>query len=250
MKNKNSPYQLTVPDVEKIWDRIQKIRNGNPNKDSQGKIGADYSVSKKTIGRIALKESWKEVTDRLENQDAHSRMSYLDLPALPSVPEEIADLWDYVAKAKVNNILSPESALLWGWYDSWDGKHHVVTDGVIMWDNPRLVELALKLKASNIDELPFLASNAVELPTFALSSVMTLPIGPAYQKGDEFTGGIVQLISEKGGVVCIQSKFFHFAETHKYQLCQAGDSNQIVYLTKSATTRSDPCLLAAIAVME
>lgn len=242
--------QLSEADIEQIWIRVQRIRNGNLSKDSQGKIGIDFNVSKKTISRIALKETWRDITDRLETQEERRHIDVGFIATLPSIPTSLGDLLDSLVAIKNDWCLSFDFPLSWGWYDAWDGVHGVATDGIIMWRDPRLVAFAQTLAASGVNEPPILAGGAHELPTFDLIEIMERPLMAPYKVGESFNVGITSLLTEKNEVVCVQSKFVSLAERHKCQFYQAGSERHYVYLAKAASIRSDPVLLAAIAIME
>lgn len=248
--SKRPSAQLTEGDVTAIWNRIECIRHGNVEKDSQGRIAIDYGVNKKTINRIATGETWSDVTNKLRQDQENYRKTVVKVDTLPSVPTTLADLCDEAYAAKTSWCLDYERPIHWGFYDAWNGKHSVATDGIILWEDPRLVGLAQKFAESGVNEHPLLASNAEELDTFSLFTVLTRPIGQEYRLGEEFGTGITQLISPQGKVVCVRSKFVKLATKNKCQFRQAGDTLDFVYLTKSKTERSDPVLLAAIAVME
>lgn len=249
--NKRPSAQLTEEDVVEIWRRIENIRHGNVAKDSQGKIAADYKVSKKTINRIALRETWGEVTSGIQKKEAERRRGVIKVDTLASVPDHVADLCDSIYAAKTAWGLSYDLPIHWGYYDAWDGKHSVATDGIIIWEDPRLVEFALKVAETKLDDATILASNATELDTFALSSVMTRPVGSdALKIGETAQNGISHLITPEGVVVCIQTKFVALATKHRCEFRQAGDQLDFVYLMKRQSARGEPVLVAAIASME
>jgi hypothetical protein len=241
--------QLDSEKVEGIWKRLKRIKQGY-REDSQGEIARDFGVSKKTISRISTQETWRDVTERYDYRLLNEQRAITDIPTLPSVPAELADLHDDLTQQKTLRGLSTELPLHWGWYEAWDGLHGIATDGIVLWEDLLMVELARRAHASGISDHPIYGLNAHELPTFTLIDIMCHPLGEALRVEETFSNGVAKLATADGFVVYLQDKFVRLAKDRKLSIYSADNDPSFVFLTKFVSSRYDPLVEAAIAAME
>jgi hypothetical protein len=219
---------LTESNVMEILDRLQ---GGIPHR----LIAAEFGVSKKTISRINTGETWRDVSLRFGARPP-AQLGSLHLVGLPT---EFCDLHDEITAIKNHFALSFQQPIYWGWFESWDGLHALVSDGYIVWESADLVKYARKIAATEIKGIPVWAEKLDELPTFELEALMTCPIGEPY-KVDICGGDIARLIGTKGTVI-IRQKYVNVAAKMKLEIREAGDRLDIVYLTRNKPkSKRDP----------
>ena len=209
---------LTESKVLQILERLQKCI---PHR----LIAAEFGVSKQTIDRISGGKSWCNVPRP---------------PAqLVSLPTEFCDIHDEITAIKNHFALSFQQPIYWGWFESWDGMHSVVSDGYIIIESADLVRYAQKIAATQIKGPPIWAEKVDELPTFELESMMTCPIGECY-KVDTCGGDIVRLILGARAVF-IRQKYVNLATKMKLEIRSVCDRTDLVYLTRNKPkSKSDP----------
>lgn len=200
-------------------------------------IAQQFHVSKKTISRINTGETWKEISTRcgLQQSPANAAKA-IDIVALSA---EYCDLHDKVTAIKNHFGLSFNQPIYWGWFESWDGLHSLVSDGYIIWESADLVTYAQNIAGTKVKGTPVWAEKLEELPTFELERFMTQPIGERYRV-DGNAGNIVRLVSATR-VVFLRQKYVALANKMKLELREAGDSDGFVYLTRNKPkSKRDP----------
>ena len=216
---------LTESNVMEILDRLQ---SGIPHR----LIAAEFGVSKKTIGRINTGETWREVSLRYGARPP----AQLGLIGLST---EFCDLHDEITAIKNHFALAFRQPIYWGWFESWDGLHSLVSDGYIIWESSDLVKYARKIAALGIQGDPVWTEKLDELPTFELEALMTCPVGEHFTV-DTSSGDIARL-TLGDGVVFLRQKYVNVAARMKLEIRAAGNRSDIVYLTRNKPkAKNDP----------
>jgi hypothetical protein len=219
---------LTESDVIQVLERLK-------NKIPHRLIAQEFGVSKKTISRINTGETWREVSLRYGAQPP-AQAGAFNLIGLPS---EFCDLHDEITAIKNHFALMFQQPIYWGWFESWDGLHSLVSDGYIIFESADLVKYAQKIAATGIKGAPVWSEKLDELPTFELEALMTCAVGEPY-KVDICGGDIARLIGTKGTVI-IRQKYVNVAAKMKLEIREAGDRLDIVYLTRNKPkSKRDP----------
>jgi len=198
---------------------------------SQRAIAEYYGVSKKTISRINTGETWSELSKRTVAKALPPHN--VALPVIYS-PNVLLDLLDEVTSIKNHFGLSFDEPLDWGYFNWYDGLHSIATDGIIAWESSDLTAFALRLASSNILGTPIWSQDARELPTLCLKNLMTQPIGGRYI-ADSDAGSVVRLIADDETVVLLGKKYYEIANRMKFDIRQAGNRSDIVYLSRAKT---------------
>jgi hypothetical protein len=210
---------------------------------SQKAIADYYGVSKKTISRINTGKTWSELSKRTKTLPVHN----VALPPVSS-PNLLLDLLDETTSIKNHFGLSFDEPIDWGYFNWYDGVHSIATDGIIAWESSDLTNFALKLAASNVLGAPIWSQDARELPTLRLKNLMTQPIGGRYI-ADSDAGSVVRLVAEDGNVVLLGKKYYDIANKMRFDIRQAGNLSNVVYLSRAKTkTTSDTSSVAMAAV--
>jgi hypothetical protein len=208
--------------------KVIEILNLLKQKVPHHKIAEQFGISKKTVGRINTGETWKEVSMRY-NQHVPGQHVHLPTGTVPSVSPEICDILDELTAIKNHFGFDFNQPLYWGWFESWDGIHSVVSDGYIIWESQDLVKYAKRLIETGIEGAPVYASKAEELPTFELEDLMTQPVGQKYTI-DAIAGDIVRLSGENGSIF-LKQKYVNIANRLKLEIRGVGDKDDYVYFT-------------------
>lgn len=219
---------LTETDVMQVLERLQTGI-------SHRVIAAEFGVSKKTISRINTGETWREVSLRYGARPP-AQVGPLNLVGLSN---EFCELHNEIIAIKNHFALAFQQPIYWGWFESWDGLHSVVSDGYIIFESADLVKYAQKIAATGIKGAPVWSEKLDELPTFELEALMTCAVGEPY-KVDICGGDIARLIGTKGTVI-IRQKYVNVAAKMKLEIREAGDRLDIVYLTRNKPkSKRDP----------
>ena len=216
---------LTESNVMEILDRLQ---SGIPHR----LIAAEFGVSKKTIGRINTGETWREVSLRYGARPP----AQLGLIGLST---EFCDLHDEITAIKNHFALAFRQPIYWGWFESWDGLHSLVSDGYIIWESSDLVKYARKIAALGIQGDPVWTEKLDELPTFELEALMTCPVGEHFTV-DTSSGDFAKLTGA-GRTIYLRQKYLNIAAKMKLEVREAVGNPSIVYLTRNKPkSKSDP----------
>jgi hypothetical protein len=187
-------------------------------------IAEEFGVSRKAICRIHTGRTWRELTTRY-NKEKPGQVTMLGLPI------KFCELHDEVTAVKNHFGLSFKQPIYWGWFESWDGLHSVVSDGYIIWESTDLVKYAQKLADTGITGDPVWADKVEELPTFELEDIMSMPTGRKF-KIEPCENGIVKL-STKYRCLHIQQKYVDIAAKMKLEIREAYRSDNLVYFTRT-----------------
>lgn len=230
-QDKDKPTAVLTP--EQVLEINSLLLVSDPKvRLSQDKIAAIYGVSKKTISRIATGQTWGDVTGRNQPKETPVRDAVVPSLEILKLPEKFIDFLDDLNAVKNHFGFSFDHPLNWGWFDWADGKHHICTDGYIMWESADLVNFAQKVSQSEVNSYPVFASKACELGTFEIEGIMTKPIGKRYVVEYD-CGGVVRLINEQSEVIYLRQKYVAMAQKMKLEIRAAGDDARFIYLTKS-----------------
>lgn len=210
-------------------DQVLVILDRLKNKVPHRLIAEEFDISKKTVSRINTAEAWRDVVLRYRSQSPSDHMA-IPNPLLQLAPA-YCDLLDEITSIKNHFGLDFKQPIYWGWFDSWDGKHSIASDGFIIWESSDLVAYAKRLIATGVQTDPIWASKAEELPTFELEDIMSLPVGACYVI-DRTVGDIVCMRSPTQKVF-LRQKYVSIASRMKLDIREAGDSDLYVYLTRN-----------------
>jgi hypothetical protein len=230
-----------------VIEILQRLEAG----EHQQSIATYYKVSTKTISRIKTGDTWSDVTQRYRVRDPWIG-SKLPVVRIIPTPASTIDLIDEVVAVKNHFGLRFEYPIYWGWFNSWDGLHSVVSDGIIMWESVDLVSYAQKLAKSGINESPIWADRTDEIPTFDIEDILTHPIGKKL-KIDVETGETVQLSCSNESPIYLHPRFINISKRMKLDIRQAGEQQDYVYLTKlKPKSPSDPMhiVIACVATIK
>lgn len=216
---------LTESDVMQI---LERLHSRIPHR----LIAAEFGVSKKSISRINTGETWRDVSLRYGARP----LAQLNLVGLPT---EFCDLHDEIVAIKNHFALAFQQPIYWGWFESWDGLHSLVSDGYVIFESADLVKYAQKIAATELRGSPVWSEKLDELPTFELEALMTCPVGEPYQV-DTCGGDLVRLTLGKK-VVLLRQKYVSVAVKMKLEIREAVGNNTVVYLTRNKPkSKSDP----------
>ena len=219
---------LTETDVMQVLERLQTGI-------SHRVIAAEFGVSKKTISRINTGETWRDVSLRFGARPP-AQLGSLHLVGLPT---EFCDLHDEITAIKNHFALSFQQPIYWGWFESWDGLHALVSDGYIVWESADLVKYARKIAATEIKGIPVWAEKLDELPTFELEALMTCPVGDHFIV--DTSSGDLAMLTGAGRTICVRQKYLNIASKMKLDVREAVGNPSIVYLTRNKPkSKSDP----------
>lgn len=217
---------------EQVVYVLQQLAKPYPERPLQRDLAKELHVSTKTINRINVGDTWKEFS----SPGTLERVIPKTLPAIVQVthfPEAQLDLDDNAVAVKNHFGFAFSHPINWGWFENWEGVHHIASDGIISWESSALVHFAQKLAQSEINASPILAGLAEELPTFELEDLMTHPIGGVLAF-DLDLGGLIKLLQPPRKYVYLQQSYYSIAQKLKLEIRQALDSeDNFVYLVKS-----------------
>ena len=219
---------------------------------SQDRIAVMYGVSKKSISRIATGQTWSDVTHRNQPKETPVRDAVVPCLEILKLPEKFIDFLDDLNAIKNHFGFSFDHPLNWGWFDWADGKHHICTDGFIMWESADLVNFAQKMSQSEVNSYPVFASKSCELGMFEIEKIMTKPIGKRYVV-DLDCGGVVRLINEQNQVIYLRQKYVAMAVKMKLEIRASGTDDRFVYFTKSRnrmTADTSSVVIACVSTMQ
>ncbi len=168
-----------------------------------------HNISTRTVARIQNGESWNEITGLPKKKRSK------EPPPKKDVDDKIFDKLD--SKVALCNHFGFDNRrpLAKGWFDAWDGKIYVVTDGVIAW-----VSKALFKFVEDTDELAY----------FSLAELLDQPVGQPLQ--------CITLFEEEGiaclnDLVFLDIKFVKMARNQGLTIRQVADRLDYVFLVKA-----------------
>jgi hypothetical protein len=221
---RSSPMKVLLE--EEVIQILDLLRQRVPQRIIAGRFG----VSKKTISRINTGDTWKEVCFRYNRETPSEQIQLPFLNVTPITPE-VADVLDELVAVKNHFGLDFKQPIHWGWFESWDGIHSVVSDGYIIWESRDLVKFAKRLVGTNIHEAPVYAYKAEELPTFELEDLMTMIVGEKYSI-DAISGDVVRLVYNECAIY-LKRKYVTIANSLRLDIRAAGQSGNYAYMTKN-----------------
>ena len=249
--DKHKPTAILTPALVLEIDALLMVRDPKVRV-SQDIIAAKYGVSKKSISRIATGQTWSDVTHRNQPKETPVRDAVVPCLEILKLPEKFIDFLDDLNAIKNHFGFSFDHPLNWGWFDWADGKHHICTDGFIMWESADLVNFAQKVAQSEVNSYPVFAVQAREVGTFEIEHIMTKPIGKRYVT-DLDCGGVVRLINEQNEVIYLRQKYVAMAVKMKLEIRAAGTDSRFVYFTKSRhkmTADTSSVVIACVSTMQ
>jgi len=219
------------------------MQNGNPNQDSIVKIAADFKVEAKTITRIHTGKTWADVKQEFES-NLQPSVRVLGVQGLISEfgltiqTKRVAinyqdedDVIEWTERIRSTFLFQPSNPLAYGSYDWIDGVHSVATDGIIAWDDRALADFVQRLGETGIKRPPILAHQVREIPTGRLFAMFAKPIHRVFTSREPEDLGIC-LQTEEGWTAYIDMRYNAIIDKHGFDVCQAGDRTDFVYLTK------------------
>lgn len=220
---------------QQVIEILQRLKNKELQKD----IALFYGVHPKTISRIKTGKNWQW----LSQQVLHPEEVLLKLAPIfdtKQYDEQYLTSLDQIVAIKNTFCLDHNKPIYWGWFDGWDGKHAIATDGIIAWESNDLVNYF-----KNLDNT--LNKNAKELPTIALEILFNYPLNTRANIVDEYKNSIK--LSGDSKIVFIDKKFAALVNKLSLEYFFAGNTN-LVYLVKTKKRTDTPAIIACIAPME
>jgi hypothetical protein len=251
---RNPGASLTEEQVIEVLTRLLKIHKGQAPNDNQAVIARDFGVDKKTINRIKNGTTWNYLHQRFFTQVVPLVSALQKLGDFEELSEEEYALMGFLAHAKSLYCLDHDKPMFYGSYDWIDGEHVVVSDGMITWEQENLYQLALRARDSGFAGPPIFADTTEEMPTFALSEIMTKPVGCRFHSVEDLQG-LWHFTSETGEDIYLTDKYVKMFHRLKgdwpaLEIRQAGQQLDFVYLTKIGKDSDDITVCAAIATLE
>jgi hypothetical protein len=188
-------------------------------------IAEKFGVGRKVVSRIHTGETWREFSHHY----AKEKPDQITIPLL-GLSNDFCDLHDEITAVKNNFGLNYNQPIHWGWFESWDGLHSVVSDGYIIWESSDLVTYAQQLVLTGIKGEPVWADKAEELPSFECEDIMSMPVGGQYTVVSQ-DNGIVKL-TRGDRCVYLQQKYVDIAKRMKLDIREVRQKCNLVYFTR------------------
>lgn len=242
--------QLSPDQVLAIWARVSVIRTWTERRalkilksrcpDTTKQIAVDFGVDRKTVNRIANQECYRDITEAFERNCLAERATHpmLGRVVVPATPDDLRNLDSDLVYYKNLSRLQHDLPLDFGYYRGWDRFQNVVTDGTIMLHDDYGLELAVRAKDTGINEGPFFASKAREIPTFEAFELMTQEIGGRLLPQEVTDTEVCLVDPDKSLTVFLARRFYTMSIDLKCEI-RLSPGNPFVYLVKTTPDKID-----------
>lgn len=227
-------------------DILEILRQRKELKVPREKVANDFGISKRTVTRICNGESWQSIVNVSPYKP---RPKIKRLNPLPRGYDKIHNEYVNFRRKYGFDFYRP---VCWGSYDSWDGLHHVASDGIISWISKRAADEARLIAELGKPEHPFFSDQAHELDTFELSNLMNAPVGePLVFDLNDFSG-IIRYRTVAGRLIFIAEKFVEIAFEKGLTFFEVENNPDNVFVVRLIEGLLDPAdgLIACVAALQ